>query len=111
MFTNASFGIIGGVPTFGTYWADSGGPDLGYNTVGTVATSADLPAGYTGMVYDAYTVLDSGNSWLWLAPSTTDMKPGDYYYDDVNQTLYICYEYTDPSTGLPAYNNLDITPR
>ena len=111
MFTNASFGIINGVPTYGTYWADSGGPDLGYNTVGTVATSADLPVGYTGVVYDAYTVSDTGNSWLWLAPSTTDMKPGDYYYDDVNQTLYICYEYTDPDTGLPVYNNLDITPR
>jgi len=111
MFTNASFGIVGGVPTFGTYWADSGGPDYGYNTVGTTSTSADLPAGYTGTVYDAYTVLDTGNSWLWLAPSTTDMKPGDYYYDDINQTLYICYEYTDPDTGLPLYNNLDITPR
>jgi hypothetical protein len=111
MFTNASFGIVGGVLTLGTYWADSLGPDVGYNTVGTVATPADLPSNYTGMAYDAYTVLDTGNSWLWLAPSTTDMKPGDYYYNDVDQILYICYEYTDPDTGLTLYNNLDITPK
>ena len=111
MYTNESFGIIDGIPTYGSYWADTGGPDYGYNTVGTVATAADLPTTYTGNVYDAYTVSDTGNSWLWLALSITDMKPGDYYYDDVNQTLYICYEYTDPTTGLPTYNNLDITPR
>ena len=112
MFTNASFGIVNGVPTYGAFWANTfDATDYGYNTVGSTATNADLPTGYTGMVYDAYTVLDTGYYWLWMPLSQSDLKPGDYFYDDVLQKIYICYEYTDPNTGLPVYNLLDITPR
>lgn len=38
--------------------------------------------------------------------STTDMKPGDWYYDDVGQTIYLCID-----TGLGYFDFLDLTQR
>lgn len=38
--------------------------------------------------------------------STNDLKPGDYFYDDVSQTIYICID-----TGLGYFDFLDLTQR
>lgn len=41
-----------------------------------------------------------------LGYATNDMKPGDFYYDDVSQSIYICID-----TGLGYYDFLDLTQR
>lgn len=41
-----------------------------------------------------------------LGYATNDMKPGDFYYDDVGQSIYICID-----TGLGYYDFLDLTQR
>jgi hypothetical protein len=38
--------------------------------------------------------------------SLSDLKPGDYYYDDINAAIYICYD-----TGLGYFDILDLTVR
>jgi len=38
--------------------------------------------------------------------SLSDLKPGDYYYDDVNASIFICYD-----TGLGYFDVLDLTVR
>jgi len=103
-FTNKDF-------TQGVFWFNLGPDDGFFDFAGTVETEDELPLGYQGEVFDAYLVSDTGDVYLWAPLSTTDMKPGDYYYDDVNSTIFLCYEYTDPFTEEPAYNLLDLTPR
>ncbi len=41
--------------------------------------------------------------YIWLPMAPTDLKPGDYYYDDINQVLSICYAYVDPVTLLVTF--------
>jgi hypothetical protein len=48
-----------------------------------------------------YTNADAANGL-----SLSDLKPGDYYYDDVNAAIYICYD-----TGLGYFDILDLTVR
>jgi hypothetical protein len=48
-----------------------------------------------------YTNADAANGL-----SLSDLKPGDYYYDDVNAAIFICYD-----TGLGYFDILDLTVR
>jgi hypothetical protein len=48
-----------------------------------------------------YTNADAANGL-----SLSDLKPGDYYYDDVNAAIFICYD-----TGLGYFDVLDLTVR
>jgi hypothetical protein len=95
----------------GVYWYNYGPDDGSFPPVATIGSEAELPLSYTGAAYDAYLTTDTNTLYLWAPLSTTDMKPGDFYYDEANATIFICYEYTDPGTGLPAYNLLDLTPK
>jgi len=61
------------------------------------------PLNYTGGTYDQYYDLNTDDTYIWMPMSSTDLKPGDYYYDDVNQVLSICYSYIDSNTGLVTY--------
>ena len=94
MYTNKDFNT-------GIVWLDAGGfdPNDGWNVIDTVTDSSYLPVGYTGGVWDAYVTTNDNHVWYWAAPSTGDLKPGDYYYDEVNSSLSICYAYIDPNTG------------
>ena len=106
MYTNADFNT-------GILWKDAGefNPDDGWNVIDSVADSSYLPVGYTGAVYDAYITLDNNHLWYWAALNITDLKPGDYYYDDVNFTINICFVYLNPDSGNLTYAMLDLTPR
>lgn len=46
------------------------------------------------------------NADALLGLSISDMKPGDFYYDDVNASIYICID-----TGLGYFDLLDLTVR
>jgi hypothetical protein len=89
----------------GAWWlfmgtsADTG---LGQADVQSFGNGAP-PLNYTGPAYDMYYDVDTTNSYIWLPMSPTDLKPGDYYYDDINQVLSICYAYIDPDTNLTVY--------
>ena len=95
----------------GVYWYNYGPDDGSFPPVATVSSESALPLVYTGAAYDAYLTTDTNTLYLWAPLSTTDMKPGDFYYDEANATIFICYEYTDPGTGSAAYNLLDLTPK
>jgi hypothetical protein len=74
-------------------------------------SSITIQSGYTLIFPDGsgqlsaaprmYTNADAANGL-----SLSDLKPGDYYYDDVNAAIYICYD-----TGLGYFDILDLTVR
>ena len=89
----------------GVYWgfmgiaADSGLTPGDCQLVGNGAP----PLNYIGGTYDMYYDINTDDTYIWMPMSSTDLKPGDYYYDDVNQVLSICYSYIDSATGLVTY--------
>ena len=72
-------------------------------TDGTSITGLVFPDGslQTSAASKMYTNADAANGL-----SLSDLKPGDYYYDDVNASIYICYD-----TGLGYFDILDLTVR
>jgi hypothetical protein len=91
--------------------------DIGYTgsavegLVSDGVSSITIQSGYTLVFPDGseqisaaprmYTNADAANGL-----SLSDLKPGDYYYDDVNAAIYICYD-----TGLGYFDILDLTVR
>ena len=91
--------------------------DIGYTgsavegLVSDGVSSITIQSGYTLVFPDGsgqlsaaprmYTNADAENGL-----SLSDLKPGDYYYDDVNAAIYICYD-----TGLGYFDILDLTVR
>ena len=78
--------------------------DTGIGATDVQSSGSGAPSlNYIGPAYDMYYDNDTTNSYIWLPMASTDLKPGDYYYDDVNQVLSICYAYIDPSTNLTVF--------
>jgi hypothetical protein len=91
--------------------------DIGYTgsavegLVSDGVSSITIQSGYTLVFPDGsgqlsaaprmYTNADAANGL-----SLSDLKPGDYYYDDINAAIYICYD-----TGLGYFDILDLTVR
>ena len=91
--------------------------DIGYTgsavegLVSDGVSSITIQSGYTLIFPDGsnqlsaaprmYTNADAENGL-----SLSDLKPGDYYYDDINAAIYICYD-----TGLGYFDILDLTVR
>jgi hypothetical protein len=106
MYTNADFNN-------GILWKDAGefNPDDGWTVIDSIADSSLLPVGYTGPPNDAYITLNDNHVWYWAALSSSDLKPGDFYFDDVSVTYKICFVYLNPDSGQLTYDLKDLTPR
>jgi hypothetical protein len=89
----------------GVYWAfvDTG-PNAGLTPGDCQAYGNGYPSlNYTGLANDFYYDIDTDNIYIWTPMASTDLKPGDYYYDDINYVLSICYAFVDPGTGLVTF--------
>ena len=129
-----SFGDTGYTGSFGdTGFTGSQGAGFTGSQGDTGYTGSEGSIGYTGSaveglvsdsvssitIQSGYTLIfPDGSEQLSAAPrmytnadaanglSLSDLKPGDYYYDDVNAAIYICYD-----TGLGYFDILDLTVR
>jgi hypothetical protein len=89
----------------GAWWSFMGtSADTGLTVADVQSSGSGAPSlNYTGPAYDMYYDIDTDNAYIWMPMASTDLKPGDYYYDDINQVLSICYAYVDPVTNAITY--------
>ena len=91
----------------GIKWSSQGEDDgVSWFFVDTVATAADLPVGYQGGTGDVILVHDTNEVYMWVGITLDDLLPGDYYYDDGTESIYIMID-----TGLGYNQLLDLTVR
>jgi hypothetical protein len=91
----------------GIQWSSQGEDDgVSWFFVDTVATSANLPVDYQGATGDVILVQDTNEVYMWVGITLDDLLPGDYYYDDSTESIYIMID-----TGLGYNQLLDLTVR
>jgi len=90
----------------GVQWLSQGPDDGSYSILDQVTAEEDLPLPYQGTVGDVFLVTSTNEIYIWSGITLDDLKPGDYYYDDTTESIYIMID-----TGLGYNQLLDLTVR